>query len=289
MRLPLAQQTASPLNAEPKVLLGAPLPATSEAMKIFFAQVAMAPHSALLLDFDGTLAPFRLDPLEVRPWAGVPLLLEKIHRLGRTRIAIVTGRPSLQVASQLGLPFLEIWGLHGTERLRPDGTIEEQPLRENEATALAAAREAVRSIGLGPKVRFEDKRNAVVVHWRGVTPRVAETLRNGLRELLEPFAEVAKMHLLQFDGGIELRAGRNKGDAVRSLLAEVGDQAPLAYLGDDVTDEDAFRALGDRGLSVLVRRESRASAAQLWLRPPAELRAFLTSWLAALQPPTRAV
>ncbi len=272
-----------PLDSERGVLSGRPLTGTPEVMRTFFAQVAVAQHSALLLDFDGTLAPFRLDPLQVRPWAGVPMLLERIHRLGRTRIAIVTGRPSIQVATQLGLPFLEVWGLHGTERLMPDGRVEQQPLELSEETALNGAREAVRSIGLGPKVRFEDKRNAVVVHWRGVSPRVAETLRNGLRALLEPFAEQAKMHLLQFDGGIELRAGRNKGDAVNSLLNELVEEAPLAYLGDDVTDEDAFRALGDRGLSVLVRRESRVSAAKIWLRPPAELRAFLMSWIQALE------
>lgn len=52
----------------------------------------------------------------------------------------------------------------------------------------------------------------------------------------------------------------------------------MAYLGDDVTDEDAFHAVKPRGLAVLVRAELRETAADLWIRPPRELVAFLRSW-----------
>jgi trehalose-6-phosphatase len=55
----------------------------------------------------------------------------------------------------------------------------------------------------------------------------------------------------------------------------------VAYLGDDLTDEDAFAAVGDRGLSFLVRGEARASNARYWLRPPEELLEFLDGWLAS--------
>jgi hypothetical protein len=91
------------------------------------------------------------------------------------------------------------------------------------------------------------------------------------------------MQLLRFDGGLELRAGRNKGDAVLQVLAELQSDSPIAYLGDDATDEDAFQTLGDRGLGVLVRRQWAPSAAHLWLRPPADLLIFLAAWLDAVQ------
>ena len=70
----------------------------------------------------------------------------------------------------------------------------------------------------------------------------------------------------------------DKGSAVRTLLAELAPGAAIAYLGDDLTDEDAFHAIGDRGLRVLVRPEQRPSAADIWLRPPEELLAFLGRW-----------
>jgi trehalose-phosphatase len=75
----------------------------------------------------------------------------------------------------------------------------------------------------------------------------------------------------------------DKGDAIRTVLAEVHPNTPVAYLGDDLTDERAFRALGARGLSILVRTKPRRTAAQVWLKPPEELLDFLGRWLAATE------
>jgi trehalose 6-phosphate phosphatase len=246
----------------------------------FFQSVALANESVLLLDFDGTLAPFRVDPSSVRPWAGVSKLLDEIQQAGRTRLAIITGRPAGDVASQLGMSNApEIWGLHGAERLYPDGRLEQEDLIAEEGTLLEAARSAVREGKLG--VRVEQKRNAVVLHWRGKPPRSVMAAQTRALKLLRPFAGVSTVRLLQFDGGLELRAGRDKGDAVRVILEETSRGTPVAYLGDDATDEDAFTALAGRGLGVLVRREWRPGAAQIWLRPPAQLRKFLSTWLRA--------
>ena len=88
----------------------------------------------MLLDFDGTLARFRVDRFKARPWAGVRELLGCIQEQGRTRMAVVTGRPAAEIAPLLGLePPLEVWGLHGAERLYPDGR------RELEEAARGAA------------------------------------------------------------------------------------------------------------------------------------------------------
>ena len=83
----------------------------------------------------------------------------------------------------------------------------------------------------------------------------------------------ACLRLEEFDGGVEMRmADPNKGDAVRTILTEMDvDDAPVAYLGDDESDEDAFRVLQNRGLCVLVRTQWRETAANLWLRPPLQL------------------
>jgi trehalose-6-phosphatase len=87
------------------------------------------------------------------------------------------------------------------------------------------------------------------------------------------------VELLPFEGGIELRArGRNKADAVSDVLARSSPDAVCAYLGDDVTDEDAFAGIRGRGLAVLVAPELRRTGAHLWLRPPAELEWFLDRW-----------
>jgi trehalose-6-phosphatase len=92
--------------------------------------------------------------------------------------------------------------------------------------------------------------------------------------------------LMEFEGGLELRVGRDKGGALKALVAEVPPGTPAAYLGDDLTDENAFVALNQTAgphLSVLMRAEARETAADIWLRPPSELRGFLKKWWKALE------
>lgn len=250
----------------------------------FFAALADAPASILLLDYDGTLADFRVDRFKARPWAGVPQLLERIRRLGKTRIAIVTGRPAAEISPLLALdPALEIWGLHGAERLQPCGRREFEETSPGARAHLDMLQSQLRRDAFGGL--FEAKPNAVVVHWRGRSPQEAETIERQTRELFQPLAQSDGLRLLEFEAGLELRAGRDKGGAVREILRE-GMNLPITYLGDDITDEAAFRAVNEaRGphLSVLMRRALRPTEADVWLRPPDDLRWFLRRWVKALE------
>ena len=260
------------------------LKAASPRIGGFFQSLAVANESMLLLDFDGTLAPFRRDPSKVKPWSGVTELLGRIRQSARTRLAIVTGRPAEDVTVLLGLhPPVEIWGLHGAERLYPDGQVEREELLVHQQEALRTARAHARSARLGMVLRVEEKWNSVAFHWRGKRPQTVQSARPRTYKLLRGFADGAGMQLLEFDGGIELRAGRDKGDVVRLLLQGSRQDMPVAYLGDDATDENAFAALPRHGLGVLVRPVWRPTAAQVWLRPPGQLLRFLKTWLEMLQ------
>lgn len=263
---------------------------TSEAagrLEEFFCSFARCANPLLLLDYDGTLAPFRVDRFTARPWAGVRELLQRIQRQGRTRMAVVTGRPAGEIAPMLRLePALETWGLHGAERLYPDGRRELEPTQPETETKLEELREHLRRDSLGGLV--EDKANGVVMHWRGASAQKAKSIEKKTRALFEPLAQMDGLGLLEFEAGLELRAGRDKGGAVEAILAELGaagpEACPVAFLGDDLTDEAAFRAVnavGSCGLSVLVRRDRRETAAQVWLRPPEELKDFLERWVQA--------
>ena len=128
----------------------------------------------------------------------------------------------------------------------------------------------------------EFKAGSIAVHWRGLSESGVNVLRSRVLLGWRPIAESCGLDLLEFDGGIEMRTpAADKGDAVRAFLQKIGRDAPVAYLGDDNTDESAFRAMQDRGISVLVRPEWRETAAQLWLKPPDELLDFLGLWLEA--------
>jgi trehalose-phosphatase len=248
----------------------------------FFRDVAQARQSALLLDYDGTLAPFRQNRYEALPYAGVTTLLQEIMAAGHTRLVLITGRCAQELIPLLDVfPHPEIWGTHGLERLRSDGSHEVQRMDSYTLGALAAADEWVESLKLHRLT--EHKPGSLAVHWRGLTEDEANEVRSRVLLGWLPIADRACLRVEQFDGGVEMRmADPNKGDVVRTILTEMDiDDAPVAYLGDDQSDEDAFRILQNRGLSVLVRPEWRETAANLWLRPPVQLLRFLRDWLAA--------
>jgi len=260
---------------------------TPEALKKlegFFCSFVSETKPILLLDYDGTLAGFRVDRFTARPWAGVQKLITDIQREGRTHIAVVTGRPAAEIPTMLELDApIQVWGLHGAERLYPDGRRELEEAPPMARQRLDAVREKLRRDAFGGL--FEDKPNAAVMHWRGHPLRQAQLIERKTRALFEPLSEIDGLTLLEFEAGIELRVGRDKGGAVEAVLAEAGPGRPVSYLGDDLTDESAFRAVNNADaphLSVLMRREIRTTAADAWLRPPEELRMFLRMWLAAL-------
>jgi trehalose-phosphatase len=260
-------------------------PESAEKLEGFFSTFGAGATPLLLLDYDGTLAPFRVNRFEARPWTGVRPLLERIQDQGRTRIAVVTGRPAGEIAPLLGLEMpLEVWGLHGAERLYPDGRRELEVASAAAQEKLDELRAQLRCDNMGGLI--EDKSNAVVVHWRGESALRARQIEKRTRRLFQPLAELDGLNLLEFEAGIELRVGRDKGGAVEAILSETSEDGPVAYLGDDLTDEAAFRAVnavGARGLSVLMRRTWRDTSAKVWLRPPVELIEFLSRWAQALR------
>jgi trehalose 6-phosphate phosphatase len=259
-------------------------PEVARQLDEFLAAVQRAPHSALLLDYDGSMAPFRVDPYQARPYAGVRELLDYIQSQGRTRLAVVTGRPAADIAPLLALRSpVEVWGLHGAEHLSLDGDRQiEQPSHATRMH-LDDVRRQLRHDSFGG--RFEDKANAAVMHWRGIPRRKARAIERRTRALFDAAAQFDGLGVLEFESGLELRVGRDKGGAVDAILEETAPGAPVAYLGDDLTDEAAFRAVHASvrpSLSVLMRRQWRETAADIWLRPPAGLRLFLEKWARAL-------
>lgn len=255
----------------------------AKKLQEFFSAFSGAPTSLLLLDYDGTLAGFRIDRFKARPWAGVSELLDAIRKQEKTRIAVVTGRPAAEIPPMLSLDLApEVWGLHGAERLYPNGRREMEVQTPAVRQALQSLRKRLKRDALGGL--FEDKPNAAVMHWRGRTPEQAREIERRAREIFEPLAKMDGLRLLKFEAGLELRAGRDKGGAVREIIRESEAGAPVTYLGDDLTDEAPFKAVNEAKaphLSVLMRREPRKTAADVWLKPPEGLRMFLRMWLDA--------
>ncbi len=251
----------------------------------FLARARQAPRRGLLLDFDGTLAPFVPDRARAVPFAGVRAILGRIASDERTRLGIVSGRAAEDLRRVVGSGLrLELWASHGLEQLTRDGSYVVPQ-------ALPAISQFLDEVRLWIARRdwmaiVEVKPYGLALHERALPDVYSQARPEILARWSDP-ARQAGLEILEFDGGVELRpSGIHKGRVVERILGELPPGAPVAYLGDDRTDEDAFAAIEGRGLGVLVRAERRPTRARAFLRPPEELLRFLEAWVE--QPESRA-
>lgn len=242
----------------------------------FFARVREAPRRVLLLDYDGTLAPFVADRSRAQLYPGVPNVLAALAVDARTRLAIVSGRPLDDLVRMVGMP-LELWGSHGLEHQTAAGVRAVTPSTGRVRKLLAEASRWVLA-----RVRedlLEVKPFGLALHARAAPDDFSRIGPEVLARWSGPARE-AGLEVRMFDAGIEFRpAGVGKGVVVERTLGEEAPDLPAAYLGDDDTDEDAFAAIQGRGLAALVRPFWRQTRADVWLCPPADLVAFLKRWL----------
>ncbi len=253
----------------------------STILEDFMDKLREADKSFLLLDYDGTLAPFTIDRDRAIPYPGVRTLLQQIMRTGRVRVVLISGRPCGEVAKLLDLQTMpEIWGAHGWQRLLPDGSCTRYVMEDEDRDALAVAATWISALGYAHLA--ERKQSGVAIHWRGLPEEDIRAIQSAIKSATLPSLCAQRMLLRNFNGGIELQLRtRTKATVIDSLLEESGAQTPVAYVGDDQTDEDAFRALGNRGLRILVGRDISNTRADILLRPPEELLDFLLRWLLA--------
>lgn len=250
----------------------------------FFDELSRAPLKILMLDYDGTLSPYHVRRDRAVPYPGIREILRTALAGPRCRTVIVSGRAIADLLPLLGIDEeIEIWGCHGWERMLPGGPIEPPDLPFSTLSALREAASWARCEGLAERV--EMKPASVALHWRGLDPSGLDAIEEKARRVWSAIGESAGLSLHEFNGGIELRPpGMDKGRVVRTLLAGSDGRAVAAYLGDDMTDEDAFEAIRGSGLGVLVSAEPRPTGAGVRLNPPDELLWFLRRWAERCHP-----
>lgn len=246
--------------------------------QLLFERIVSTPQRLLLLDYDGTLAPAQSDPAYAKPYDGVRDAIDDILGGSASHVVVMTSRPARELLPLLGLRHRpEIWGLDGWERLLPNGEYYGgpfdaavlRPIRQNQSWMRDIER-------LGAQVMR--RQCGVAIYWHGLADDKVREIRDRTLSEWDALNGAQRLVWDDVDGGIEWTlAGRGKGYIVRTLLEEHFD-AFTAYLGDGVTDEDAFSVLRGRGLGVLVRPQRRPTFADGWLRPPEELLEFLSRW-----------
>lgn len=244
------------MTSKPTVLV----PALSAPAEVDLRELASADSLLVALDFDGVLAPLQDDPETSRMTAGSAAAIDALARLPRTRVALVSGRDIATLRRLTETPET-VWmiGSHGAEAdLRTDAGTTDSPVltapEQEMLTAIDAHIEAFEhdlphaDSGTGTDsdplsgLLIERKPYSRTVHTRGFDPQVAAALHEHATQVAEEFPAI---RVIEGHDITELAVRQaTKGDGLR-LLARAGEPTAMAYLGDDVTDEDAFAALAD--------------------------------------------
>jgi trehalose 6-phosphate phosphatase len=236
-------------------------------------------HPAVFFDFDGTLSDIVKNPDSARLVAGAADALTSLT--AQCPVAILSGRDLTDVRQRIGLPGIWYAGSHGFELTGPDGTHHENAEAAASIPVLKqAATELTDQLAHIPGVVVEHKRFGVAVHYRNAA-------RDRIGEAAAAVRSVGQRTALRVTTGrevIELRpdVDWDKGKTLRWVLDHIRDDdqpGPLLpiYLGDDITDEDAFDAIHDDGIAILVRHSDdgdRATAASYALDDPARAAEF---------------
>lgn len=231
----------------------------------------------LMFDYDGTLAPFRVNRAHAVLPSSTRRSLRRLASLSDHTLVIVSGRSLSELARLVGGLPIHLVGEHGWEEREPGGRIRRAPMRAAPAIALASA--AARAEELGLVDHLERKRTAVVLHVRGMHASDARGALRSVTRAWKPLARSGGLRLDEIVGGLELRAiGHDKGEVVRRLLAMRPRPGLAVYIGDDTTDEDAFAAVRSRGVGVRVGVRHRVTRATGTLASPADVSRFLGEW-----------
>jgi trehalose 6-phosphate synthase/phosphatase len=228
----------------------------------------------VFLDYDGTLTALAHRPDEARLSDAMRRTLRQLH--DTVTVVIVSGRGREDLIEQVGIPDLYYAGSHGYDISGPDGIMHQVGTQFAGALRDAARELRQRTTHIAGAL-IEDKGFSVAAHYRLVERREVPQVLAAVEEVLKGRPGLKRLHGKRV---IELRpaVAWDKGRAVLWLLEALGSgngSALPVFLGDDVTDEDAFRAIAQRGIGIVVAAAPCSSHAHYALHDVAEVQTLL--------------
>ena len=249
-----------------------------EEIKEVEKKVQSAERVFLFLDYDGTLVPIKPQPeLAVFP-VSTRKLIKKLSNLPNVYLALVTGRSLKEIKKIIDVEGIIYIGNHGLEIeyegkywIHPASTQKRPMIKKILSDVKGFAKEI-------PGVLVEDKGLIVSLHYRLVTEKSEGEIRKMVSNLVSPYSKMFCIGRGKKVYEIRPRIDWNKGKAISKVseLLGITKKTLRIYIGDDLTDEDAFKVLGKEEISVVVgHRES--SSARYFCRNSNEVYQFLSA------------
>ncbi|KAK4527183.1 hypothetical protein GAYE_SCF35G5105 [Galdieria yellowstonensis] len=262
------------------------LPSALDCLSEFVSKKLLNRKVILFLDYDGTLSPIVDDPDSAFLPEETKVALLKLTQVG-IPVAIVSGRARKKIQNFVNIDTLYYAGSHGFDICGPNGYIVPHQVAGEALPVLGKAAEMIEEqiVNKFPGSSIEDNILSKTLHYRRCPPSVVPELERKLDDILQRFPQLHKTYgKCVFE--IRPKINWDKGKAVEWLLSELAMDSPDVvpiYIGDDRTDEDAFRVVVERGVAIIVAEDSRyATFANFRLKDPFEVRNFLVKFWASI-------
>lgn len=234
----------------------------------------------LVLDYDGTLSPIASRPDEAKLPAETKSLLIKLRTNPFFTLAIISGRSLKEIRNTVGIPGIVYAGNHGLELKGANVRyVNKDAISEREI--LHGLYEELRGeLCVMGGVAVEDKGLTLSIHYRLLDEKDRDSFHAAVKAILDPWVAKKKIKVTRGKMVCEVRPAVdwNKGSTVKWLLGqkEIFKEKTLPIcLGDDRTDEDMFKAVGSKGITVCVGRDNPFSKAEYYLEDTGEVAEFL--------------
>ncbi|MFA5308323.1 MAG: trehalose-phosphatase [Dehalococcoidales bacterium] len=251
----------------------------------FAADRRAASHLLLLADYDGTLTPIVGKPADAVLSSSVKDKLQTLAARSDVSLGVISGRELAEIASLVGIKGIYYAGNHGLEMEGPglEYTGPAKSIFIGVAMAEMAAKIAA-ALADVPGIIIQDKGLSLSVHYRLAPESEEARIAGVVRQVAEGWVKSRKIQIFGMKKVWEIRPllDWDKGKAVQSIQSEIirklkPDRLLTVFLGDDTTDEDAFKVLRrPSGWSVFVGEGDKTSAAAYYLVSPAEVEEFLS-------------
>jgi len=239
-------------------------------------EIKEAQNLFLFLDYDGTLTPIVSRPELAHCPPEVRDHLGKLRSLPGVYLAIISGRSLRDLRAKVKVSGIVYVGNHGLEIENSDGRYQIYLSTAQIKDLKRIAQNLQNSLKKIPGILFEEKGPTLSVHYRNVSQKFIARIPQVLKEELQQWRNRWKMTSGKMVWEIRPNIDFHKGKAVREILNTFPSQGLLPiYLGDDQTDEDAFRVLKGQGISVFVGPGCIPSEADFFLQSPDEVQEFL--------------
>jgi trehalose 6-phosphate phosphatase len=236
----------------------------------------------LFLDYDGTLAPIRKKPHLAVLSKSNKAILKKLSQNENIKTHIVTGRDMSFIKKTIPLKNVTYATNHGFEIKGPKINYAIKLKKDYLKTLKDIARKLNDKKNDFPKTAMENKKFSMAVHYRLLDDKLTKRFLNFIKRVLSPYKRKNKIKVKVGKRVVEIMPpiNWNKGKAVEYLLkkSKLENIMPI-YLGDDKTDEDAFKALKNKGISVFVGPKGKNAYAKYFLKNTCEVYALLKNLL----------